>query len=164
MATRNLLERANLILEGYFLALYVPLGGSKSRMENTPSESMKFYISMFSDKPPCMPLCFGTVVIIPPEAAEAFLSFLASAATSFSLLAFIEATFSLLASTTTTFCSFVASKVAAFTFFLASTVGAFSSDFSSCLAFFFFYFLFFLRLFLQLFFFLRLSLQPGWVM
>ena len=65
-ATRNALERANLLLEGYFRALYVPLGGSKTRMEssvakNTPSKSMKFYISMFSDKPPCMPLCFGIV-------------------------------------------------------------------------------------------------------
>ena len=43
-ATRNALERANLLLEGYFGALYVHL-----------------YISMFSDKPPCMPLCFGFV-------------------------------------------------------------------------------------------------------
>ena len=66
MATRNALERANFLLEGYFRALYVPLGGSKTRMEsstakNTPSKSMKFYISMFSDKPPCMPLCFDIV-------------------------------------------------------------------------------------------------------
>ena len=65
-ATRNTLECANLLLDGYFRALYVPLGGSKTRMEssiakNTPSKSMKFYISMFSDKPPCMPLCFGIV-------------------------------------------------------------------------------------------------------
>ena len=52
-ATRNALERANLILEGYFRALYVPLGGAETQME--------FYISMFSDKPPCMPLCFGIV-------------------------------------------------------------------------------------------------------
>ena len=55
VATRNVLERANLRLEGYFRALYVPLGGSKTRMENTPFKSMKFYMSMFGDKPPCMP-------------------------------------------------------------------------------------------------------------
>ena len=61
MATRNLLECANLSLEGYFQALYVLLGGSKTRMENITSKSMKFYISMFSDKPHCMPLCFGIV-------------------------------------------------------------------------------------------------------
>ena len=61
VASRNMLERANLLLEGYFQALYVPLGGSKTRMESTPSKSMKFYISMFSDKPPCMPLCFSIV-------------------------------------------------------------------------------------------------------
>ena len=65
-ATRNALERVNLVLEGYFRALYVPLGGSKTRMESsitktTPSKLMKFYISMFSDKPPCMPLCFVIV-------------------------------------------------------------------------------------------------------
>ena len=66
VATRNALKRANFLLEGYFRALYVPLGGSETRMEssttkNTPSKSMKFYISMFSDKPPCMPLFFGIV-------------------------------------------------------------------------------------------------------
>ena len=88
MATRNVLERANLLLEGYFRALYLPLGGSKTWMENTPSKSMKFYISMFSDKPPCMPLCFGAAVIILPEATEAFFffisPFLASVAGAFS--------------------------------------------------------------------------------
>ena len=119
MATRNVLKRANLRFEGYFQVLYVPLGGLKTRMENAPSKSMKFYISMFSDKPPCMPLCFGTAVIIPLKAVWAFSSFLASAA-------------------------------AAFSFFLASAAGTFSSAFSSCLVF-FFHFLFFLRLFLQLF-------------
>ena len=66
VATRNAVECASLLLEGYFRALYVPLGGSKTHMEsstnkNTPSKSMKFYISMFSDKPPCMPLSFGIV-------------------------------------------------------------------------------------------------------
>ena len=81
MATRNVLERANLLLEGYFLSLYVHLGGSKTRMEITSSKSMKFYVSMFSDKSPCMPLYFGTAVIILLEAIGAFSSFLASAAT-----------------------------------------------------------------------------------
>ena len=47
VATRNVLERANLRFEGYFRVLYVPLGGSKTWMENVPS--MVFYISMFSD-------------------------------------------------------------------------------------------------------------------
>ena len=53
VATGNVLERANLRLEGYFRALYVPLGGSKTQMENAPYKLIKFYISMFSDKPPC---------------------------------------------------------------------------------------------------------------
>ena len=83
MATGNVLKRASLYLEGSFRALYVPLGGSKTRIENTPYNSIKFYISMFSDKPPCMPLYFGTAVIIPLEAAEAFSSFLASSAVTF---------------------------------------------------------------------------------
>ena len=48
------MEGANLLLEGYFRSLYIPLGGWKTWMENTPSRSMKFYISMFSDKSPCM--------------------------------------------------------------------------------------------------------------
>ena len=66
VTTRNALERANSLFEGYFRVLYVPLGGSETRMEssvakNTPSKSMKFHISMFSDKPPCMPLFFGIV-------------------------------------------------------------------------------------------------------
>ena len=51
MAIRNVLEHANLLLEGYFLALYVPLGGAETQME--------FYISMFSDKPPCMPFALA---------------------------------------------------------------------------------------------------------
>ena len=79
----NTLESANFLLEGYFRVLYVPLGGAETQM--------KFYISMFSDKPPCMPLCFGIgAVIILPEAAGAFSffisSFLAFAAGAFSLL------------------------------------------------------------------------------
>ena len=64
VTTRNILERANLPLEGYFRAFYVPLGGSLTRMENASLKSMKLCVSMFSDKPPCMPLCFGTVEII----------------------------------------------------------------------------------------------------
>ena len=95
MATRNVLERANLRLEEYFRALYVPLGSSKTRMENAPS--MKFYIFMFSDKPPCMPLCFGIAVITLQKAAGAFSSFLASAKVAFSsFLASAVWTFSLL--------------------------------------------------------------------
>ena len=85
VATRNVLERVNLRLEGYFRALYVPLGGSKTRMEKAHYKSIKFYISMFSDKPPCMPLYFGTTVIILPRAAGAFLSFLDSSASVFFL-------------------------------------------------------------------------------
>ena len=88
VSTGNVLKRANLHLERYFRALYVPLGGSKTRMENTPS--MEFYISMFSDKPPFMPPCFGIAVIILSEAARAFSFFisffLAYAAGAFSLL------------------------------------------------------------------------------
>ena len=83
VTTRNVLKCVNLPLEGYFRALYAPLGGSRIRMENTTSESRKFYISMFSDKPPCMPLCFSTVEIIFPEAAGAFSYFLASIAAGF---------------------------------------------------------------------------------
>ena len=58
---RNVIELANLPLEGYFRALYVPLGGSRTWMENASLKSMKLCVSMFSDKPPCMPPCFGTV-------------------------------------------------------------------------------------------------------
>ena len=58
---RNVLELANLPLEGYFRVLYVPLGGSRTRKESASLKSTKLCVSMFSDKPPCMPLCFGTV-------------------------------------------------------------------------------------------------------
>ena len=58
---RNILELANLPLEGYFRALYVRLGGSRTRREKAFLKSTKLYVSMFSDKPPCMSLCFGTV-------------------------------------------------------------------------------------------------------
>ena len=56
-ATRNALEHANLLLEGYLQTLYVPLGGletwkESSTAKNNPSKSMKFYISLFSNKPP----------------------------------------------------------------------------------------------------------------
>ena len=51
LATGNVLECSNLSLERYFQTLYVPLGGSKTRIENAPSKSIKFHVSMFSDKP-----------------------------------------------------------------------------------------------------------------
>ena len=134
-----MLECANFLLEGYFRALYVPLGRSETWMESsiaktTPSKSMKFYISMFNDKPPCMPLCFGIIegtVIILPKAVGAFSFFISS------FLAFVVGTFS---------------------FSISSFLASFST-FSSFLAF-FFQFLLFLRLFLPLFFFLRLSFPP----
>ena len=148
VTTRNVLESVNLPLEGYFRALYAPLGGLRTRMENTSSESMKLYISMFRDKPPCMPLCLGTVEITLLEAAGAFSSFFASAAIAVSLLA----------STVTGFCSFLAFAAMAFSSFLASVAAAFSSIFSFCLAFFFLFFFF------DFFFFHRLSFQPEWVM
>ena len=109
VATWNVLEHDNLRLEGYFQAFYLPLGGSKTRMKNTPSKSMKFYISMFSNKPPCMPLCFGTTVIILPEAARAFSSFFAFTAATFS---------SFLASATGAFSSAFSSCLAFFFHFL----------------------------------------------
>ena len=87
VTTRNVLEHANLPLEGYFRALYAPLGGLRTRMENASLKLMKFCISMFSDKPPCMPLCFDTIEIILPEAARAFSSFLTSTTATVSLLA-----------------------------------------------------------------------------
>ena len=37
VTTRNVLECANLSMEGYFRALYAPLGGSRTQMENTTS-------------------------------------------------------------------------------------------------------------------------------
>ena len=115
MVTRNALEHANLLLEGYFQALYVPLGGEETQME--------FYISMFSDKPPCMPLCFGIgVVIILPKAVRFFFLFFIS--------------------------SFLASAVGAFSFSISSLLAS-SSTFSSFLGP-FFHFLFFLRLSFQL--------------
>ena len=78
VATKNMLEHPNLRLEGYFRALYVPLSGSKTRMENAPS--MKFYISMFNDKPPLLwHYCNHTT-----RGGGAFSYFLASVAAVFS--------------------------------------------------------------------------------
>ena len=148
VTTRNVLEHANLPLEGYFRALYAPLGGSRTRMENTASKSMKLYISMSRDKPPCMPLCFGTVEITLPKAIGAFSSFFAPA----------TAAVYLLASAAAGFCSFLASAATAFSSFLASE----AATFSSCLAFFFLFFCFhFPFFFFDFFFFLRLCFQPG---
>ena len=48
-------------MEGYFRASYAPLGGSRIWREKASSTSMKLCFSMFGDKPPCIPLCFGTV-------------------------------------------------------------------------------------------------------
>ena len=84
MIKRNILELANLPLEGYFRPLYVPLGGSRIRREKASLKSTKLYVSIFSDKPPCVPLCFGTIDIL-PEVAMAFSSFLASTAAVFFL-------------------------------------------------------------------------------
>ena len=61
MIKRDILELVNLPLEGHFQALYVPLGGSRTRKENASLKSMKLYVSMFSDKSPCMPLCFSAI-------------------------------------------------------------------------------------------------------
>ena len=61
MIARNILELANLPLEGYFRALYAPLCGSQIWREKASLTSTKLCVSMFSDKPPCMPLCFDTV-------------------------------------------------------------------------------------------------------
>ena len=58
---RNVLELANLPMEGYFRALYAPLGGSPIWREKASLTSTKLSVSMFSDKSPCMPLYFGTI-------------------------------------------------------------------------------------------------------
>ena len=47
---RDVLDLSNLHLEGYFQALYVPLGGSRTRKENSFLKSMKLCVSMFNDK------------------------------------------------------------------------------------------------------------------
>ena len=93
MTKRNVLEHANLPLEGYFQALYVPLGSSRTWMENASLKSMKLYFSMFSDKPPCMPLCFGTVEIILPKVTATFSSFLTSTAATFSFFSLCSSDF-----------------------------------------------------------------------
>ena len=61
MIKRDVLELVNLPLEGYFRVLYVPLSGSRTRKENASLKLMKFYVSMFNDKSPCIPLCFDAI-------------------------------------------------------------------------------------------------------
>ena len=53
---RNVSELANLPLEGYFRALYTPLGGWRDKAF---PPSMKLYFSMFNDKPPWVVREFG---------------------------------------------------------------------------------------------------------
>ena len=57
----KVLELANLLMKGYFRALYAPLGGSRIWREKASLISLKLCVSMFRDKPPCMPLYFSTV-------------------------------------------------------------------------------------------------------
>ena len=76
---RNVPELANLPMEGYFRALYAPLGGSRIWREKASLTSTELCFSMFKDKPHCMPLYFGTVDYI-AKGGPAFSSFLASAA------------------------------------------------------------------------------------
>ena len=142
MAIWNVLERANLLLEGYFLALYVPLGGSTTQMENITSKSIKFYISMFSDKPPCIPFCFGIVERRCNNTGRGGLGFFFFHIFFLSLynMGFFHIFFLSLYS-----------RGFLHIFFISSF-----STFSSSLAF-FFHFLFFLRFFFHFFFFLRLS-------
>ena len=83
MIKRNILELTNLPLEGYFQALYAPLGGLRTRKENASLKSMKLCISMFSDKPPLCPSALALLIVL-PEAVEAFSSFLTSATAVFS--------------------------------------------------------------------------------
>ena len=66
-----LLERTNLPLEGYSRALYVPLGGSRTRMEDA---SLKF-MSPCSVISPLV--CPSALALLMPEAVGAFSSFLA---------------------------------------------------------------------------------------
>ena len=75
---RNDPELANLSMEGYFRALYAPLGGSRIWREKASLTSTKPCFSMFRDKPPCMPPVLALLIIL-PEAVRAFSSFLASA-------------------------------------------------------------------------------------
>ena len=81
---RNILKLANLILEGYFQALHAPLGGSRTRNEKASLKSMKLCISMFSNKPPCMPLCFG-IVDYTTRGGRGFFLFLCLCSSSFFL-------------------------------------------------------------------------------
>ena len=49
MIKMNVLKLVNLSFEGYFRALYVPLGGSQTLKENASLKSMKLCVSMFND-------------------------------------------------------------------------------------------------------------------
>ena len=59
-ATRNSLERANLLLGGSPWVVR-KLEWNPLQPRTPPPKSMKFYVPMFNDKPPCMPLRFGIV-------------------------------------------------------------------------------------------------------
>ena len=88
---RNVPKLANLPMEGYFRALYAPLGGLGIWREKASLTLTKLYFSMFRDKPPCTPLCFGTVDYL----AGAFSSFLASTAAVLFVFAFSSSSHSL---------------------------------------------------------------------
>ena len=100
MIKRNVLELANLHMEGYFLALYAPLGGLQIWREKASLTSTKLCFSMFRDKPPCTPLCFGTVdytardgrgffFFLSLYSSSSFLDFVATAFFQLFLLAFL---------------------------------------------------------------------------
>ena len=84
MIKRNVLELSNLPLEGYFLVLYAPLGGSRTWREKASLTSMKLCVSMFSDKLPFMPLCFSTVDNT-ARGSRGFFLFLSLCSSNFSL-------------------------------------------------------------------------------
>ena len=66
---RNVLELANLPLEGYFRALY--LGGSRIWREKASLTSTKLCVFMCSDKPLICPSALPLLIIL-PEAARLF--------------------------------------------------------------------------------------------
>ena len=82
-----LLERTNLPLEGYSRALYVPLGGSRTLMEDA---SLKF-VSPCSVISPLV--CPSALALLMPEAVGAFSSFLASIAAAFSFFGLYSSAF-----------------------------------------------------------------------
>ena len=125
---KNVLELANLLLEGYFQALYAPLGGLRTQKEKASFKSTKLYISMFSDKPPCMPLCFGTVDYT-ARGDQGFFLFLSLCSSNFF--------------------PFLNSTVAAFSSSFSSCLAFFLLFFFLQFLFSFFYFFFFLRLSFQ---------------